>query len=496
MENLFSSIPNDAKIELLNNKKKQRSLAMYLFRFAPLNMEFTQDKQHGETPEDLINSIKEMTAGKSISELIDLVLQLGAPYWEFECSRSFEEMWAYLNKGIVCDPPSELGHSLKDDLKMWLSLSLFYSSVFLDNSYITKGELNLFSPSKSNKRTFYQTSEKFTKRSSMFLTAFFNSEKYNTTNFLDLEILSKIVSSTEYSKNSFLLSAECPHNLPKDPLRLFADLTLNPNNPSEFLRNLLSYGEKPVSRKFNYQICTFYNHYLLERLSCMNFMAVFANCYWGNESPLSKYSGTNLFRLKWLVDMVSSPLINFRLVFLKFLAKSNPTFEYDESVVALKLSRFIDYHLRCTIPLLDLLIHFVIGIRLSKQSKSDRLHFLEKERIQYFDKMARNNPEKSWFFDIKAVLKRDKKSLMNIPSTKEDSSTLFEKDNNHNLQSMLLLTFLLNTINLAKENLLSAPVKQALREKQIQLFQDNLKPPFQPQSKDAFHHELIKRFSK
>ena len=492
MENLFSSISSGAKIELLNNEHKRRALAMYLFRFAPLNTEFTQDKQSEETPEDLINSIKEMTTKKSISELIELVLQLGAPYWKFECSRSFEEMWAYLNKRIVCDPPPELGQALRDDLKMWLSLSLFYSSVFLDNSHIKKGELNTICPSKSNKRTFYQYLNNFKKRSPIFLEAFYNGENIDTTNFLDLEIISKIVSSVDYFKNSFLLSAERPNNLPKNPLRLFADLTLNPEAPSEFLSNLLSYGENPVTRKFNYQICAIYNQFLLERISCMNFLSVFANCYLENEPNLFKYTGTNLFRLKWLIDMVSSPLLNFRLAFLKYFARSNPTFESDENIVAIHLSRFIDYHLRCTIPLLDLLIHFVIGIRLSKQSKADRLHFLEKERIQYFDKMAWNNSQIAWFFDLKGVPTRDKKSLMHIPSAKEDSTILFEKDNNHHLQFMLLSTFFENTIKLAKENLLSAPVKKVLREQQIQLFQDNLKPPFQPRSEDALHHLLIK----
>lgn len=495
MEYLFSSLSNAVKVDLLTSKQKRRTFAMYLLRYVPLSMPSNQGEEADDPVKGLIHCIEHMSNGKSISELADIVLQLGAPYWKLDQSYPFRDLWTTINTGIVCDPPSELESALRADLRDWMTLSIFYSSVFLDDLHIKKNEMNDLCGSSSGNRTFYQRVTNFNRKTPAFLSVFYPNKGIDTTNFLDLEIISTIISSVDYSKNSFLFSDEQPANMPRNPLRLFSGLTLDPKAPSEFLTQLLSYDKNPISRKFDTQICTAYNRFILERISCMNYLSALAKCFLGTGPSYHKYIGSNILRLQWLIDMAASPLFFFRLNFLKYISSIIPTLEIDEHLFAIQLSRYIDYHLRCTIPFLDSLIHFVMGIKISALSTDDKLSFLEKERKQYFNEQPCEFLQKSSsLFEIKEEARTNKKTQeitkKIIPFPKEDPKILFDNDQNHSLQYNFYSTFFFNTIKLAKENFLSNSVKKALQEKQIQIFQENLRPSFQMRSPDEICKEM------
>ena len=148
MERIFSCISNDFKLNLLDKRKDNGDISekcdfpACLFRYVPLRS--LSNQEHFETVNDLIAAIDEQIQGKNIGELVDLTLQLGEDYWKLNKAASFSEMWMELHNTIVTGGYEELENILRNDLRDWMQLSLFYTAVFLSDNSFTKEGIGLF----------------------------------------------------------------------------------------------------------------------------------------------------------------------------------------------------------------------------------------------------------------------------------------------------------------------------------------------------------------
>ena len=490
MERLFSSILQAIKQDLLYSHEKRESVARYLYRYAPLDYSTNFQTMSDKTPKTLVSSIHEIAKGKTVADLADVTLQLGAHYWRFDNSSTFRDMWDSFEHGPIgasygVNLPKikdMLQDSLQSDLKRWMLLSLFYSSSYQSSEELQIPTLSRILYPNNSERLFGQRLKKFYEKSPLFLKAFFqppkksvsNEKRYiDIDNFLDLEIISKIISTKLASANSFILSNQRPKVMPDNPLELFDDLTLVPEKVSDVLQKLLEDNENRFSRILNPEICTVYNHYLLERISCMNYMACFSNLL--SNSIHNEYSfGTfNLLNAKGLLDMAASPLLNFRLAFLKtFFSVFHWKSDGPSSLFPLYAERFIAYHFRCTIPIMDVLFHFIIGIRMYHKdcSKSEISNRLSKERKAYFHELIKNRNNLMYHFFYES----EKQAKKKIPKTTENAENFLAIDNDHILQYYTYRTVFDKIINYSNHNFLNAAVEKELKGKQAELLQEVL----------------------
>lgn len=509
MDGIFSTIPNSVKIKLLTSKEAQNEIVRYFLRYAPLQFSGIPSRISDDNESVFSKTITDAVTGKSIVELIELTMQLARPYWQLDSSLSFQNVWKTLNNDIICAPPAKIEDVLRDDLEHWMAFSLFYTSFYLYSSHVDKTTINkICYPKTSNgsmpTRKFNQRLEKFYGRNPLFLHAFFpiksgkifrsNKNYIETKNLLDLEIISRIISSDDANKNSFLFSDNPLNHMPNNPLRLFSTLTLSPDSPSLFLQGLLEYEKKTFPKKCNIELYTIYNHYFLERISCMNYMASLSTFFWSTKPSIYRIMGTNIYRLQELIDLSASPLLHFRLRLLDFIARYYPDPQKDERLLSLQLRQFIEYHLRCTIPLMDVLMHLLVGLMLGNLPKTYGIEatiknsqerandyyssLLEERRISYFSELLNqeNIKDISYYFRIE----KDSKTDNLIPVSKENPKTFFE-DKDHSLQYTLYSTLFNKLINLTKTNFLEVSVQEEIRKRQQEVFQNHQPPIFQMQ---------------
>ena len=513
MEHIFSGISNNRKIRLVIADDERHLVAKDLLRYVPLARSINNQILSNESADDFINSLKPITKNKSIADLADITLQLGESYWTLDKSVTFQPMWSelyakitsddfYLNKIILQD-------SLEKDLRYWMILSLFYTSVFLSKEGINKIELNKICYHGKHDRTFNQQLSQFKKKNPLFIHAFYPSSNMDidTKNILDLEIISKIISSILASKNSFILSKDIPKTMPNNPLKIFTDITLTPKVPSAFLNDLLSYKEKTFLKDYTSEIFTAYNHYLLERLSCMNYMLCLSSVLAGCTENRYIYGSPGVLCTKTLLSLAASPLLNFRLTFLRCFRESHTKIVLrDNYSFALCAKSFINYHLGCTIPILDLLIHFVVGISLNSSSisKFDLNDYLANKRKNYFHSLLNTEKGRKDIYLFSSSF--DNRLKKNIPRAKENIEIFYNMDSDHSLQYNLYMIFYDEILNMAKINLFdNDAIKMAIEQEQASALQMSLQkymqgasvpPDFQLRSDEVLKNELLEKGKK
>ena len=206
----------------------------------------------------------------------------------------------------------------------------------------------------------------------------------------------------------------------------------------------------------------------------MNFMSALAELFWETRSSIAMFSLTSAIYISILMRMAASPLVRFRLQFLKDISKClSYLFAIPQNIYVL-IERFISYHLRCTIPLMDALYHYIVGRNLYKLSKQDKNTYLSRERKEYCHSLLGRELNKNPFNLYSSAI--DKYTKKNIPVPISNPKFYFDLNKSYacSMQHNLYESLFKSTISLACNNLFSPLVRNEIQEKQVKGVQEAL----------------------
>lgn len=412
---MYSIIPSELSIKLVNNDDSETCdrIGELIYRYIPLTginviLGFSDFKAA------LVNEI--IGASDNIEHIADIAIKICEPYLKYEIPHNVGDQYTnFMNPNQNLIPYLQIKKFSKEiydntsylsELKSLLVSSYFYtkSKKKLKLSQLTSLYGAKLNDSSTADRILYDKMHKIyqsIKNTNFSITAsslatFLEhdpiSEKFFFDSCYDSEIFLGLIHSSVKSKNPFIDSLK-KTNLNKF-LDCFHDININKNNrinsPS-FIKELFM-NEHGV----NENIFQLYNNFFLERLTNVNFI----NRLYSIQKKFD-FSQENILPL---IEFTNSPLLQFRLKILNLYEenyisyfKYNPLFlpEWNRY-----LSNILLHQLVCTLPIIDLVFHYLMYLRNSKLNKAHK--FGEKSQFSqsvctYFKKLASN--KSSYFFD-------------------------------------------------------------------------------------------------
>ena len=456
MYHIFTTLPTELLIKLHdagNCQKTLEAVESFIFRFIPLS-----DQVEGETSsslitiqerrENLINIMKK-EIGKSgrstydsVRRIAKLTLYLCNDFLLMPENATF--LPAESNKSLssstlddykpVKEWMADLQNSLFkcDELENFLLLSYFYNGTFIapdeeSNSSKLKKEEKIKQKdlqsivddvrndpdAKKSKISDYVSN--FQKKDPLFLSAFIlpsgkqrtkssagnkmNVNKWDIICFqtpLDFPILTSIISTTKKSSPFIINETEQSQDL--DLRTFFNENTWMLHYSSEIKGGSIQKHLCQMKELSYYTAETAYvfDQYLLERLAGINYINALYS--------LSQSIPDSI--LQSLMKFMSSPLCNMRMRLLEFhaeLQKDNLfqefiSHELNEQIWNIYLINLLEYHLNCTLPILDVVFHYLMALALKESlitSGEDYRNSME----QFFSDLCKSDKFK--FYQMK-----------------------------------------------------------------------------------------------
>ncbi|CQR73449.1 hypothetical protein SOV_52220 [Sporomusa ovata DSM 2662] len=369
MKNIFSLTTSDFLSDIsLCKKQKIELLEQVIYRYIPLKSNIV----HGftEYKEDLINIIKEASGDSDIVKLAELTLSLCDPYLKHEVQVS-NAAFIQSNNFIPVQPIKEFLECMYSDLfinelKTFMILSYVYSLSKCKSPLKKKIISRILNFKKynsvsgeSNPRPIYDKLNKIyilNKNDFVYLSSFLDYKDTQITfnSWYDSEIVLGLIDSAVKSKNPFVPKTDElePTNI-RLFIKAFQDISINKHTRIK----MLSLVDNASIKKYHLSENRFYiyNQFFLERIGNFNFI----NKLYNLQQKLS----LSIDSLSALLELTNCPLLRFKLDFLDFCeSQYNKYFEHHRLELPewnLFLHQSILHQLLCTLPILDLVFHYL-----------------------------------------------------------------------------------------------------------------------------------------
>lgn len=500
---MFSSLIDDL-INIQQNSTKNL-IEQLIFKYIPLNISKSSTFNYREL--HTINEFKSymkscVNNATTIEDIAVLALEMCQPYIKYDMKpplitdtfNSLDSIKSITFNQILQDFTSFTQDTLNSDLKDFLFFSYFYSSSFMkaDINCIDKVQIN--DVSKNSPRDFSDHLGRFYNAAPTFLHTFFHfikepskknpeesSEESPKKKFLllrssyDVELLTKIIKSPNYKNNPFVDSSNEKSSTKTNLLHFLKNCSgLTLDSTLSDLSNTILSKTKNKETLSSYAV-PLYNQFFLERLSNINFINKLHSFYKQNASL---QPDTFLFSL----DLFSlSPLLNYRLKIIEFHHekfydyKNQWTTIQDWNTFLLSLLR---QQVTCTIPILDLIFHYLMALYKNKNNEPNILQ----ERDRYFENIVKKNNFEFYKNDKIIILK---KALATVSPTRSHFPMDILDSNYINLVDKIYSKFFKQISYLDVNSLFSQNTLFTLHTQQIDFFTQtlcNLSLPSNPAS--------------
>jgi len=393
LKNIFSLTTNEIlsspETWLPSRVKEETPLGELIYRYIPLEIDTLWSFRKFEA--ELIHKINDKKAASDVELLADLTIKLCKPYLKYEQISS--NINRLINPGDFF--PYELIQGFQDhfytksyeeELKSFMILSYSYSQSKKRN--IKKNDISkLLRSSSITPRPVYDHLYKIYNNNNNFNTAFLGSflDYYEQTiiftSWYDGEIILGLTASAVKSRNPFIFSQTNSPTNTKSFIKAFSHLSLNKHsrkNEFQFINKTDMKAGKITENKLY-----IFNQFMLERIG--NFNLINRLYYFQQKTPLS------IDNLTSLGELVNCPLLRFRISFLDYFeAQYEKYFKYNRLQIPewdLFLRKSILHQLTCTLPILDLVFHYLAYLATNKCSLSA---LFESSIDKYFDELVAN----------------------------------------------------------------------------------------------------------
>lgn len=397
MKNIFSlttngilSFPDEW---LPSRVKEETPLGELIYRFIPLESDtlfsFKQFKA------DLIYKINKENAASDIELLADITIELCKPYLKYEANMRNIDHISKSDDFIPYEPIQGFQDDFytkayEEELKTFMILSYTYTQS--KQHRIKKNDISKLLTARDSTQTtasrlvydhlfkIYNNNKKF---NTVFLGSFFNYQEQTIlfSSRYDCEMILGLTASAVKSKNPFIFSeANKPTNL-KSFIRSFKDINLNKHtriNALSYINSVDNKADKITENKLY-----ILNQFMLERIG--NFNLINRLYYLQQKLPLSIKNLTSLY------ELANCPLLHFRISLLDYFeAQYEKYFKYNRLEIPewdFFLRKSIIHQITCTLPILDLVFHYLAYLAVKECSFSD---LFESSIDKYFDRLVNN----------------------------------------------------------------------------------------------------------
>lgn len=395
MKNVFSLTTNFFLSHISHCSKQEiDNLEEVIYRYIPLE----SDILYGftELKENLINTIKEVSGDSDIVKLAELTLRLCKPYLKHEVAISNTTFTPFNNKFFPSQPIKEFldcmyCDSFNNELKTFMILSYVYSHSKCKSPIKKNAIYKIYNCKKygsvdmgSNPRSIYDKLLKIynlNKADFTYLSAFldYKGNQITFNSWYDSEIVMGLIDSAVKSKNPFVQRTNGlePTNI-KLFIKAFQDISINKHTRI----NIISLIDKDIIKKHHLSEnrLYIYNQFFLERIGNFNFI----NKLYSLQQKMS----LSVESLPALLELTNCPLLRFKLDCLDFCeSQYDKYFENNRLELPewnLFLYQSILHQLLCTLPILDLVFHYLAHLATENfQFKA----FFETSIENYFDEL-------------------------------------------------------------------------------------------------------------
>lgn len=431
MNNIFTNIPEDVLTRLHPEKytrKTFESIETFIFRFTPLaenvlgehaHLVMSFAELHEQLSQALAITLKQAESANSGTYTLDIVMHIS------ELTLDLCKDYISMPQAVTFPsypPNNELyyaaidpHHNLKswmdelrrnffdrDELRNFLLLSYFYSDTFEkdDSDCIGKKDWQDYIDAiHGNENAAGSTiSEKlgnFKRGKPLFLSAFMmhpekaDTQKKNPFHLrtpLDLPVITSIINTTSKSTNPFMIE-QTTANANVDLGQYLRKSAWMFHHSSRIKGDTI---QKQVcqEQQFSYytaDVAYIYDQFLLERLAGINFINALYALH--DSTPDSIVQTLGMF--------MSSPLCNARMRLLKFQERMQKdgqfqayiAHEWNERVWNTCLTNLLEYHLNCTLPILDVVFHYLMALAFESSLIASREEYMQSME-KYFSNLC------------------------------------------------------------------------------------------------------------
>lgn len=365
MRNLF--LPRKYS-ELLRYKPNQLDfLESLFFKYIPLDTkEYFQDIFL--TPKLWRRKFEQLVIDKSPKELSIIAIKLCLAYFKFEIPDTKENIVAkaLFENYIYGKPGKEM---LFQELSNLLLLSYHYYASPQIKEISFRSKQSLYEKIYSIREERYNNISNYKRNKSTFMYLFLTNKENNrfsleNQKIYDLDFINSMTSSTTKSSNPFAmnkchLEKTANINLSK-MLEKYTEMLIDSNQDTDHV----------VSNDKILKHTTLYNHFILERLSCINFL----NAY----MKFTNNRQSDHIHFKTIQEYAICPLLNFRAFIpstIDIFYTDNPFYEtiteFDYSLNH-HLKQFLNQLTTCILPILDITFRYLISLQYHIKTTSDK----------------------------------------------------------------------------------------------------------------------------
>lgn len=345
--------------EVLRYKPNQLDfLESLFFKYIPLDTkEYFQDMFL--TPKLWRRKFEHLVIDKSPKELSTIAIQLCLPYFKFEIPDTSGNMTTkfLFEKYIYGETSKEM---LFQELSNLLLLSYHYYASPQIKEISFRSKQALYEKIYFIREERYNNISNYKRSKSTFMDLFLTSAKNNkfsleNQKIYDLDFINSMTSSTAKSSNPFAIN--------KCHLEKTANIKLS-KMLEKYTKMLIDFNQDTDHIASNDKILkhtTLYNHFILERLSCINFL----NAY----IKFTNNCKSNHIYFKTIQEYAICPLLNFRAFIPSIIDRfytHNPSYE-----TTIEFDYSLNYHLKqflkqlttCILPILDITFRYLISLQ-------------------------------------------------------------------------------------------------------------------------------------
>ena len=442
MHNIFTTLPVDvtaAMHQTCGSKKIQqsfRAIESFIFRYVPLSHSVVEtssllsfsalNKVFKSLLKERIHVSSDATDDYAL-QIADLVLDLCEEYLAMPESSTFfpynQRYTPSASMNAVCQKSIEWMTNLqrnllnRKDLKRFLVLSYYYIETHevTDADAVKKKDWQewvdlIFNDTNAKQSSVEDMLKNFKNKHPLILSAFLmpldkvaletrrmsqpedrTRNPIHARSILDLPVLTSMIRTTRQSNNPCVINETDTRErlnldtfLKNTSFAIHSSFVEKNNTIQDFFHSQKGYSN------YTPAVAYIFDQFLLERLTGINFI----NSLYQQSMKIPD-SITKIF-----ARFISSPLCSSRMKMLDYQTEllGNSEFnefishEWYEELWGRYLEMLLEYHLNCTLPVLDLMYHYMMGLAFEKSLILSKEHYM-KSMDDYFLSVCKSSDE-------------------------------------------------------------------------------------------------------